>query len=88
MNTVIVHFATDGDMLYFVNGESVRLFIVDERSPHDRVYEWLPRDTQGVIDTIIPADAEIGNNQDDRHAALTHAVLAWIDGKPHLEVVK
>lgn len=88
MNTVIVHFDTEGDMSYYVNGEQVRLFIVDERSPHDRVYEWLPRCDVAQIAGVIPDDSVIGSDQDERHAAITHAVEALIAGKPRLEVVK
>ena len=88
MNTVIVHFDGAGDMSYFVNGEQVRLFIVDECSPNDRVYEWLPRCDVAQIAAVIPADSDIGSDQDDRHEAITHAVEAMIAGKRHLEVVK
>ena len=73
---------------YHVNGEHVRLFIVDERSAGDRVYEWLPRVTAYQIAEIIPPDSPIGSNQDERHAAAAHAITSMVEGRPHLEVVK
>lgn len=39
-SVVIVHFDEDGELDYHVCGKDVRLFIVDGRAPHDRVYEW------------------------------------------------
>lgn len=85
--TVIVRFDEYGNMDYFVNGESVRFLIVDERAPHDRVYEWTNRATDEEIREIIPDDAEIGSANDSRHDAVKARVETITDGKPRLSVV-
>lgn len=87
-NTVIVHFDQEGEIYYHVIGDGVRLFIVDERAPHDRVYEWLPRAEPYVLDVMIPEGSTIGSNQDERHAAIEHMVLRHMGGKAHLSVVE
>lgn len=67
---VIVHFDDDGQLSYHVAGdERVRLFIVDERAPRDRVYEWTSRCGSDEIGSILGSDP-IGSSQDARHAAL------------------
>lgn len=85
--TVIVRFDTDGEISYHVLGD-VRLFIVDERAPNDRVYEWLPRSTEQEIAGIIPAGEEIGNSRDERHRVLSHRIEAAQDGRPYLTVLE
>lgn len=85
---VIVHFER-GDIAqssYHVVGDC-RLFIVDERVPHDRVYEWLRRDEARIIRDLIPEGAEIGNKEDSRHAAIENAILSAVEGRPRLSVV-
>jgi hypothetical protein len=85
---VIVHFDEQGEINYrVIGGEDVRLFIVDERAPHDRVYEWLPRDDVSVFRGIIPEGVEIGSNSDARHAATAALINAAQEGKPHLTIV-
>jgi hypothetical protein len=85
---VIVRFDEYGEQTYHViGGEAVRLFIVDERCPNDRVYEWLPRDPADEIKAILKDDP-IGSSQDERHPAIAAKVLAFVDGKPHLSVVE
>lgn len=85
---IVVQFDEDGELSYHVcGGETVRLFIVDERAPHDRVYEWLPRCDAATIRSIIPDGAPIGSSQDERHAAVENAVLSLMEGRPHLSVV-
>jgi hypothetical protein len=87
-SVVIVRFDEDGEIDYHVCGdETVRVFIVDESAPHDRVYEWLPRCAADEIRAIIPAGCEIGSNQDDRHHAVETTILAHLDGRPRLRVV-
>lgn len=85
--TVIVRFDENGDLTYHVYGDT-RLYIVDERAPEDRVYEWLPRATAEDIADLIPVGSVIGNGQDERHPVLAHRIRAAIDGKPHLSVVE
>jgi hypothetical protein len=82
-----VHFDKDGEISYLVNGESVRLYIVDERAPGDRVYEWLPRSTVAEIVAAIPVGEVIGNSMDERHPVLTHRIEAAMHGMAHLEII-
>jgi hypothetical protein len=83
---VIVQFDELGAVDFHVHG-NVRLFIVDERAPHDRVHEWLPRSTGDEIAEIM-GDDPIGSSQDERHAAIKHKIEALIDGRPRLAVVE
>lgn len=85
---VAVHFNEDGEISYrVVGGDAVRLFIVDDRAPNDRVYEWLPRDPAEALRELIPAGAEIGNSQDARHAAIAHRIMAEQEGRAHLSAL-
>ncbi len=85
---VIVRFDERGEIDYTVVGDAVRLFIVDERTPGDRVYEWLPRATAKQFRAIIPAGEEIGNSVDERHDAIAARINAAIEGRPHLSIVE
>ena len=85
--TVIVRFDEDGELTYHVYGDT-RLYIVDERAPDDRVYEWLPRATAEDIADLIPVGSVIGNGQDERQPVIAHRVKAYQEGRPHLSVVK
>lgn len=85
---VVVHFDEDGDWSYHVFGEKVRLFIVDERAPNDRVYEYLSRSEPSYLRDLIPAGSDIGNQNDERHEAIKHRVLAAGEGRSHLSVVE
>lgn len=85
---VIVRFDEDGELSYHVFGdERVRLFIVDERSPHDRVYEMTQRDDPATFREIIPSGETIGHSGDERHEAIARRVEAMMDGRPRLSVV-
>lgn len=84
---VIVHYDEDGQARFYCAGEEVRLFIVDERAPGDRVYEWLSRDSADTIRGIL-RDDPIGSSADERHEAIKHKVLKAIEGKRHLEPVE
>jgi hypothetical protein len=86
--TVIVRYDSHGEIEFLVNGENVRLYIVDERAPGDRVYEILTRTPDAVIEQIVPVGESIGNNLDERHAVLAHKITAYVEGKPHLEIVQ
>jgi len=85
--TVIVQFDEHGELTYHVQGNT-RLYIVDERAPHDRVYEWLPRATSDEIAEIIPVGEVIGSGQDERAEVLSHRIKAAISHVPHLAVVR
>lgn len=84
---VIVQYDEDGDVSYHVAGDEIRFFIVDERAPGDRVYEWLSRDDADAIAAILRDDA-IGSSADERHEAIKRKVLRALDGKRHLEPVR
>lgn len=84
--TVIVHFDEQGEIMYHVYGD-VRVYIVDESAPDDRVYEWLPRATGDQIAALIPVGAEIGNSKDERYPVLAHKIRAYREGKSHLSIV-
>lgn len=66
--TVIVRFDHRGEMEYYVNGEAVRLIVVDERCTSDRCYEMLSRCEPEQIAEIL-GDDPIGNKNDARHPA-------------------
>lgn len=85
--TVVVRFGLDGEIEYFVSGEGIRLLIIDERAADDRIYEWLPRASPETMATLIPADADIGSNQDARHSAAAHLITTAMRGERHLSIV-
>lgn len=84
---VVVRFDENGEIGYHVCGQALRVFIVDERVPEDRVYEWLPRCNGTDIREIIPEGCIIGSSQDERHAAIAHVIGAIEEGRPHLSIV-
>lgn len=85
---VVVHYDEDGEIGFRVFGDGkTRLFIVDERAPHDRVFEWTEREDMGAFRKLIPEGTEIGHGNDDRHAAISARVIAAASGKSHLNQV-
>lgn len=85
--TVIVRFDDDGELTYHVFGDT-RLYIVDERAPDDRVYEWLSRSSADEIAAMIPKGETIGNGRDERGVVLAHRIKAAMDGRPHLAALE
>lgn len=84
----IVRLDEAGEITYHVASDArFRLFIVDERAPHDRVYEWTQRATADEVGAILGGDP-IGSSQDERHAAIKAKIEAALDGRPHLSVVE
>lgn len=83
---VVLRFDENGEQTYHVIGDKIRFFIVDERAPHDRVYEWLDREGADEIKTIL-GDDRIGSNQDGRHAAVRNAILSDLEGRARLRVI-
>ena len=81
---VVLHSDEDGEQSYHVFGDGVRLFVVDERVPNDRVYEVLSRDDPATLRDLIPEGSDIGSSQDERHPAIVHRINALRDGKPFL----
>lgn len=86
-NVVIVYYDESGEIDFHVFGKSARLFIIDERAPNDRVYEWLPRSSKRLLKRLIPDDCPIGSSADERHEAIAHRVLTRGEGKAHLDLV-
>ena len=86
---IVIAHIVEGEVspTYHVIGENVRLFVVDENSRSDRVYEWLRRDDASVVADLIPEGTAIGSNQDARHAAVSNRYWAEHDGRPMLSVV-
>lgn len=85
---VIVHITDESGIAtsYLAHGD-VRLFVVDENVPNDRVYEMTERQTIEEIRAIVPEDAPIGSKNDARHPALEAAILAHVEGRPRFSIV-
>jgi hypothetical protein len=82
---VIVHFDERGDVSY-LKSPGVRLLIVDERSPHDRVYDYLTESPESAFSPFLACD--IGSSKDGRHDAIKRRLEAEDEGRSHLEPVK
>lgn len=86
-NLVIVTFDERGNIDFHACGSDVRLLVIDERAPHDRIYEYLTRNTPREMAELIRGDETIGSKEDARHPALRAAILALMNGVPHLHAV-
>ena len=73
------------DVVYATEG--VRVLIVDESAPNDRVYEAAPNSSAKEITELV-GDDPVGSRNDDRHKAIAARVIAAIDGKPHLSTIE
>ncbi len=73
-NVVLVHIDENGDVAYRLAGKC-RLFVIDERTPNDRVYEVTTTISMQAINKII-ADGEIGDQHDEQHQAVEAAILS------------
>ena len=82
---VVLRFDENGEQTYHVIGDKIRFFIVDDRVPHDRVYEWLDREDADEIKAILGGD-RIGSKQDGRHAAIRNAILSDLECRARLTV--
>ncbi|SMF70631.1 hypothetical protein [Allosphingosinicella indica] len=86
---VVIHFLADGDTTYRVFGDGpVRVLFVDEKAPHDRVYEWLSREPMEDLAAIVPEGGAVGSKSDARHPAIANAIEAALEGRPHLRPVE
>ncbi len=65
MNRVVIHIHEDGFTTFYVEGNEVRAFVVDDRAPNDRVYELTDRDGAAAIDAVLAGD-EIGSRFDGK----------------------
>lgn len=87
-NAVVMHIDTDGSSSLLVCGaESVRVFVIDERAPNDRVYEITGRDTAEEIKDAL-GDSPIGHAGDDRHEAISNRINAELDGRNRFSIVE
>lgn len=84
---VVLRFDENGEQTYHVIGDKIRFFIVDDRAPHDRVYEWLDRESADAIQAILGED-RIGSKQDGRHPAIRNAILSDLEGRARLQVIE
>lgn len=73
-------------MQFGLFGDGCRFLVIDERCPHDRVYEVTHREPLAKLEQMIPVDAEIGHAGDGRQEALVGVVMAAVEGRPHLAV--
>ncbi|WLT09619.1 hypothetical protein RAM19_05675 [Bartonella apihabitans] len=65
---MVVAYIKKGDSLptYHVFGDNdVRMFVVDENAPNDRVYEILRRHKREEIVQLIPNGSEVDNMNDE-----------------------
>ena len=72
VNIVVAHIEEDDCVpTYYAFGENVRVFVVDENAPDDRVLEIKPRDTLDKISEIIPDGSDVfyDDNVDVFHIA-------------------
>jgi len=85
---IAIHIGQDGAQHIFVEADAdVQVLFIDERAPHDRVYEMTKRHEASVFEALI-GDDPIGSRFDARHKAVEARVLAHMDGKRyHLTVV-
>lgn len=85
--TIAVHIGTNGETSYLVpEGCATRLLIIDERAPHDRVYEITDRVEPATIEVAIGGDP-VGSKFDARHEATASRLRAAIESRPHLTIV-
>lgn len=86
---VVCHFDEAGELNYHIFGNgAVRLLIVDDRVPQDRVYEYTTREDPAELAQLIPEGSEIGSRHDQRSAAISARIVAALDGRPHLAIVE
>jgi hypothetical protein len=72
---VLVHIQGNGSIEYLIqHGTGARVFVVDERAPHDRVYEMTLQAPIEAIQAVL-GDDPIGSRADSRHKAIEHRVL-------------
>ena len=72
VNIVVAHIEEGEDVpVHYIYGENVRVFVVDENAPDDRVNEIKSRDTLEKISEIIPDGSDVfyDDNVDVFHIA-------------------
>lgn len=82
----IVHINPDGST-YYAKTEGVRLFVVDERTPADRVYEISTTATTQEVEEVL-GDDPVGCRGDGSPAEVrAHKAASMIEGRSHLTVI-
>jgi hypothetical protein len=81
----VVHISENGEIDFLLNGEAVFL-VVDERVPHDRVYQMTVQAPRAAINTLI-GGSPTGSRHDRRHAAAVHRIERALQGKSHLGII-
>lgn len=84
MPTVILHIDHEGYPTLHVAGDPVTVLWVDERVPHDRVYQITERCAPDRLAEII-GDSDVGHAGDGRNDNLAQAIAARL--RPGLRVV-
>ena len=79
---VIMHYNESGWLDVLIDGE-VTVLTVDDRMPHDRVYEHLMRDDRSVMEALAPQPW--GNKDDDRHKATLTKIARMENGLTVIE---
>lgn len=83
----LIRFDEMGEMQLGIFGQGVRLVVIDERAPHDRVYEVTHREPLKALNRLVSPDEPIGHANEARHEAMVARMTALFAGKPHLQVV-
>lgn len=83
----LLRWTEDGELQLGMFGDGIRMLVIDEQVPHDRVYEVTHREQLHALDALIPPGTEVGHAGDERHEALVARMTALFNGKPHLRAV-
>lgn len=85
--TVVVHHQLNGDIDYYMAGKPVRLLIIDEFAPHDRVYQFTSTVDASEIEVLVNGEV-IGSKNDSRHEAIESRVLSDRMGEPRFDIAE
>lgn len=83
--TVIVHHDLQGYTHYFT-APGVRLLVIDEATPHDRVYQ-VSRQLEPAEQAALIGKGPIGSCDDERHAAMAARIEEALGGPKRLTLV-
>ena len=87
--TVVIHVGRDNREQYLAFGDApLRLLVIDECAPDDRVYEITARCPIEELEQLVPHGCEIGHIDDGRTPALINRLEAGLAGRRHLEIVE
>lgn len=83
----IVHIGESGRVVDFLHHGDLCFIVIDERAPHDRVYELTKRNSIEEIAAVL-GDEPIGSCNDVRHPGVAARILDHLGRVPRLSVVK